>query len=117
MKPFSKLIHIYNKIFLCRRQRKNPLPQLKAIQAIHKLDFDRRYSSVDAFFTSPLQHPASLMVSSHVCHRECPSTNWACFLIGFVYPCQTLLRSYISSNPTLCLICRAGSHKYCYICH
>ena len=57
------------------------------------------------------------MVSSHVCHRECPSTNWACFLIGFVYPCQTLLRSYISSHPTLCLICRAGSNKYCYICH
>ena len=28
MKPFSKVIHIYKKIFLCRRQRKNPLPQL-----------------------------------------------------------------------------------------
>ena len=56
------------------------------------------------------------MVPSHVCHRECPSTIWACFLVGFVYPCQTLLRSYISSHPTLCLICRAGSHKYCYIC-
>ena len=56
------------------------------------------------------------MVSSHVCHRECLSTIWACFPVLFVYPCQTLLRSYISSHPTLCLICRAGSHKYCYIC-
>ena len=25
MKPFSKVIHIYNKIFLCRRQRKKPI--------------------------------------------------------------------------------------------
>ena len=56
------------------------------------------------------------MVSSHVCHREYPSTIWECFLVGFVYPCQTFLRFYISSHPTLCLICRAGSHKYCYIC-
>ena len=56
------------------------------------------------------------MVSSHVCHRECPSTVWACFLVGFVCPCQTLLRSDISSHPTLCLICRAGSHMSCYIC-
>ena len=56
------------------------------------------------------------MVSSHVCHRECPSSVWACFLVGFVWPCQTLLRSDISSYTTLCLICRAGSHMSCYIC-